>query len=68
MDQLMTSEVQESQHEQEMIKTKMLDLLDIYYEALDAAKTGNKVIFSPIFYMHQVLTSGILFFFTVCCH
>ncbi|KAM0921108.1 hypothetical protein ACQ4PT_007016 [Festuca glaucescens] len=43
MDQLLTSEVQESQHEQEMIKTKMLDLVDIYYEALDAPKTGNKI-------------------------
>jgi RNA-dependent RNA polymerase len=52
MDQLLTCEVQESQHEQEMIKNKMLDLVDIYYEALDAPKTGNKVIFSHIFYMH----------------
>lgn len=41
MDQLLTSEVQE--HKREMIKTKMLELCDIYYEALDAPKTGNKI-------------------------
>jgi RNA-dependent RNA polymerase len=45
MDQLLTSEVQE--HKREMIKTKTLELCDIYYEALDAPKTGNKVIICP---------------------
>jgi RNA-dependent RNA polymerase len=52
MDRLLTCEVKENKIEWELIKDKMLDLVDIYYEALDAPKTGNKVIFSHIFYMH----------------
>jgi RNA-dependent RNA polymerase len=45
MDLLLTDEVQG--HKREMIKTKILELVDIYYDALDAPKTGNKVIFCP---------------------
>lgn len=43
MDRLLAGEVQENKRELELIKTKMLDLVDIYYQALDAPKTGNKI-------------------------
>ena len=43
MDRLLTCEVQEDKKEWESIKAKMLELVDIYYEALDAPKSGNKV-------------------------
>ncbi|KAF7035733.1 hypothetical protein CFC21_046550 [Triticum aestivum] len=42
MDQLLVGQVQESKREME-IKDKTLDLVDIYYESLDAPKTGIKV-------------------------
>jgi RNA-dependent RNA polymerase len=45
MDRLLTPEVSVSQ--KDSIKIKMLELVDIYYLALDAPKTGNEVIFSP---------------------
>lgn len=41
MDRLLTDEVDES--EKELIKNKMIKLVDIYYLALDAPKTGNKI-------------------------
>ncbi|XP_037404730.1 probable RNA-dependent RNA polymerase 4 [Triticum dicoccoides] len=43
MDRLLTCEVQEDKKEWESIKAKMLELVDIYYEALDAPKSGNKI-------------------------
>uniref|UniRef100_A0ACD5VW74 Uncharacterized protein n=2 Tax=Avena sativa TaxID=4498 RepID=A0ACD5VW74_AVESA len=43
MDRLLTCEVEEDKTEWESIKAKMLKLVDIYYEALDAPKTGNKI-------------------------
>ncbi|KAK1580096.1 hypothetical protein QYE76_072043 [Lolium multiflorum] len=43
MDRLLTSEVEENKTEWELIKDKMLKLVDIYYDALDAPKTGNKI-------------------------
>ncbi|KAM0921118.1 hypothetical protein ACQ4PT_007020 [Festuca glaucescens] len=43
MDRLLTSEVEENKTEWELIKAKMLKLVDIYYDALDAPKTGNKI-------------------------
>ncbi|XP_044975323.1 probable RNA-dependent RNA polymerase 3 isoform X3 [Hordeum vulgare subsp. vulgare] len=43
MDRLLTCEVQEDNKEWESIKAKMLELVDIYYEALDAPKSGNKI-------------------------
>ena len=45
MDQLLTPGV--SQNEKDSVKIKMLELVDIYYWALDAPKTGDKVIFNP---------------------
>ena len=45
MGRLLTPEVSVSQ--KDSIKIKMLELVDIYYLALDAPKTGNEVIFSP---------------------
>ncbi|XP_048562321.1 probable RNA-dependent RNA polymerase 3 isoform X1 [Triticum urartu] len=42
MDQLLAGQVQEDKSEME-IKNKTLDLVDIYYESLDAPKTGIKV-------------------------
>jgi hypothetical protein len=45
MDRLLTSGVPKS--ERQAIKEKMLDLVDIYYLALDAPKEGNKVTFNP---------------------
>jgi len=45
MDRLLTPEVSVSQ--KDSIKIKMLELVDIYYLALDAPKTGDKVIFNP---------------------
>lgn len=45
MDRLLTPGV--SQSEKDSVKTKMLELVDIYYWALDAPKTGDKVIFNP---------------------
>jgi RNA-dependent RNA polymerase len=47
MDRLLTCEVKENKIEWELLKDKMLDLVDIYYEALDAPKTGNKVVSNP---------------------
>jgi len=38
----------EPKSERKEIKKKMLDLVDIYYLALDAAKSGNKVISNPL--------------------
>uniref|UniRef100_K3Y3E1 RNA-dependent RNA polymerase n=2 Tax=Setaria italica TaxID=4555 RepID=K3Y3E1_SETIT len=41
MDQLLTGDIPKS--ERKMIKRKMLDLVDIYYLALDAPKSGEKI-------------------------
>jgi RNA-dependent RNA polymerase len=45
MDRLLTGGVPKS--ERQAIKKKMLDLVDIYYLALDAPKEGNKVTYHP---------------------
>ena len=42
MDRLLTGNIPNSERKE--IKKKMLDLVDIYYLALDAPKSGNKVI------------------------
>jgi hypothetical protein len=47
MDRLLTDEVQENETQLESIKAKILDLVDIYYEALDSPNSENKVIFIP---------------------
>jgi RNA-dependent RNA polymerase len=46
MDRLLTENVPES--ERNAVTEDMLDLVDIYYLALDAPKEGNKVIFIPL--------------------
>ena len=63
MDQLLT--VQENKGELDFLKTKMLELVDIYYDALDGPKTGNEVIFNYGHKCFVVLSSDTLFF-TVC--
>jgi RNA-dependent RNA polymerase len=64
MDRLLTCEVKENKIEWELIKDKMLDLVDIYYEALDAPKTGNKVVSNAGFI--QTLTQTLSF--SVLCY
>jgi RNA-dependent RNA polymerase len=62
MDRLLTSEVEENKTEWELIKAKMLKLVDIYYDALDAQKTGNKVVSNPGFIYMLAQTLSILLF------
>jgi RNA-dependent RNA polymerase len=45
MDRLLTGDIPKTEHE--VIKRKILDLVDIYYVALDAPKSGDKVISNP---------------------
>lgn len=45
MDRLLTRDVPKS--ERQALKQKMLNLVDIYYLALDAPKEGNKVTSNP---------------------
>lgn len=45
MDRPLTGGIPKSERKE--IKKKMLDLVDIYYLALDAPKSGNKVISNP---------------------
>jgi len=45
MDRPLTGGIPKSERKE--IKKKMLDLVDIYYLTLDAAKSGNKVISNP---------------------
>ena len=45
MDRPLTGGIPKSERKE--IKKKMLDLVDIYYLALDAEKSGNKVISNP---------------------
>jgi RNA-dependent RNA polymerase len=45
MDRLLTGDIPKT--ERKVIKRKMLDLVDIYYLALDAPKSGDKVISNP---------------------
>lgn len=46
MDRLLTETLDES--EKKLIMEKMIKLVDLYYLALDAPKTGNKVSFNLV--------------------
>lgn len=59
MDRLLTGDVPKS--ERQAIKKKMLDLVDIYYLALDAPKEGNKVSFNPGFIIRRWTHSHVVF-------
>ena len=64
MDQLLAGQVQENKRGME-IKDKTLDLVDIYYESLDAPKTGIKVIFNPDLICFR---RPLVFLLSMCCY